>query len=552
MIMSMKKLKRVNFIAVILCILIAASTLSACTTTAPDTPQSTAPSPSEASVVPDAEPSAETSAPKTLRVAIDAEPVSLDTTIKPADVATPIAQHVFESLYVYDDNYALQPMLVASDEMSADGKLVTIHLREGVLFHNGEEMTAEDVVASIQRWLDYGFKAAEIKNYLTEVVAVDNYTVELRFSSVYSVWRDTFSFYSGCCYITPKAIADEAGAEEFLDSQCIGTGPYQFLERQAARLISLEKFADYQSRSEAPKGPAGQRTALIDTLEFYFITDVDTRLNSLRSGEYDYARLLSGNSYESLQSETDLVTTINSAGKAGFLFFNTKANLWEGNYQMSQAIITALGSEDGLTAGWGAEDLWEAVGNYYPEGNPYYSEQGLETYNQFNADKARQMAADAGYNGETIRFLMNTSYPTFMDACTVFIQQLRDAGFVVEEIRLDSPSLTSYRLDETAWELFFTHHAFNPQPMGLNMMSPAYAGWWDTPERNALVEKYFNTTDDTERYAVWGEIQALMFEQVPVYRTGEFYEYDAYSKALTGLPDQYYIYPYFWGVDIAN
>ncbi len=490
------------------------------------------------------------SEPTYLNIAMDDEPLTLDTTLKTYDAAVFVAQEVFECLYVYDENYVLQPMLVENESISDDGKRIEINLRQNVKFHDGSEMVAEDVKASLDRWLQYGTKAQEIASYIDNIEIINDYAIALNFNSIYSTWKDMFSFYSGACWITPKEIAEEAGKEALMQSQYIGTGPYKFVEQQNGRYIKLAKFDEYTSRTEAPSGPAGAREAIVDELYFHFIIDISTRLNGLKTGEYDYARLLSGDLYESVSSTSGIVTTLNSGTTHGFFFLNLRSELLKDNDKMSQAILMALSMDEILAAGWGSPELWKATASWYPEGNPYYSLKGTELYNTGDPEAARQLAAEAGYNGEKIRILTNTSYPTFVNATAVALQQLTAAGFDVEEKRMDGTSLISLRSDESAWEMFFTHHKMSPQPFALNPLNPGYAGWWDTDERFALGNEYLVTMDDYARYEIWHDIQALTYEQVPVIRIGEWSDYDAYSEKISGLPEQFSLYPHFWGINI--
>ena len=92
----------------------------------------------------------------TLHYATVGEPPSLDQQVVTSDLATTIAHHIFEGLYTFDANYEPRPLLASGEEISSDGKTITIHLRKGVQFHNGQAMTSADVVASLKRWGEHG------------------------------------------------------------------------------------------------------------------------------------------------------------------------------------------------------------------------------------------------------------------------------------------------------------------------------------------------------------------------------------------------------------
>src|SRR5438034_4309016 len=88
-------------------------------------------------------------------LAMVAEPQTLDPMASTADLVGTIMQHVYETLYTFDSKWNVVPMLAESlPKVSADGKTYTIALRRGVMLHNGRELNADDVVASLQRWMD--------------------------------------------------------------------------------------------------------------------------------------------------------------------------------------------------------------------------------------------------------------------------------------------------------------------------------------------------------------------------------------------------------------
>jgi len=119
----------------------------------------------------------------TLRVAVNYEVGSLDMALITTDLVSVIGIHIWETLYVYDAGGNPIPYLAEGLEYSEDGTVVTIHLRQGVLFHNGEEMDSEDVAASLRRAFEFGLRSNMIGAYVTDVATPDKYTVMLTFSS---------------------------------------------------------------------------------------------------------------------------------------------------------------------------------------------------------------------------------------------------------------------------------------------------------------------------------------------------------------------------------
>src|SRR5699024_2071765 len=112
-----------------------------------------------------------------IKVAYSAQPPVLDPQVGTAIITAEIMGHVFEPLLTTDSDYNIKPSLAESWEQSEDGLTVTFNLREGVLFHNGEEMKADDVVASMNRWKDGAGGRGQFDDAVFE--EVDDYTVEL-------------------------------------------------------------------------------------------------------------------------------------------------------------------------------------------------------------------------------------------------------------------------------------------------------------------------------------------------------------------------------------
>lgn len=113
-----------------------------------------------------------------LHIAIAANPPSLDPPSVNSNIVGEIGFHVYEPLFAMNQNYEPTPVLAESYEVSEDGMVYTIKLREGVKFHNGEEMTADDVVASMNRWVEVSAKANTLIGGSVFEKA-DDYTVTL-------------------------------------------------------------------------------------------------------------------------------------------------------------------------------------------------------------------------------------------------------------------------------------------------------------------------------------------------------------------------------------
>src|SRR5690625_3343579 len=221
----------------------------------------------------------------TLNIALDAPPPTLDWPSNPATATRDTAKHIFETLLTTTESFEVEPMLAESVETD-DNKTYTFKLREGVKFHNGKEMTADDVVASMERWLEQSTITGNIFIDATWT-AEDDYTVVLELNEPSSLTLDTLASAKQAAAIMPKEIVEAAGEQG--PEEYIGTGPFQFDEWKQDQYLKFTKFEDYQPREEEADGLSGKREALVDEIIFHMVPDTSTRIAGLQTGEYDIA-----------------------------------------------------------------------------------------------------------------------------------------------------------------------------------------------------------------------------------------------------------------------
>lgn len=488
------------------------------------------------------------SADGTLRYAIPDDPPSLDQQVTTSDIGTTIAQHMFEGLYTFNSQSEPVPLLAESDSVSSDGKRVEITLRRGVKFHDGSEMTSEDVVASLNRWGKHGSRGSLLFDNLTGVSADGDYKVVLEFKSAYGPWKNLLAFLNGGPAIHPAEIMEKADKTPLAPEDYIGTGPYEFEEWRQGRHIELERFDDYSQPPGAPDGYAGRRDAIFDELRFIPTPDVNTRVSGLKAGDYDYAEDISGDLFDELDADPQVRTILKGAPIFGLVFMNSSEGLFKGNYKLRRAVQTALDKGAAMQVAIGPEKLWRANGSFFPQGNVWYSDAGASGFSRGDAEAARKLAEEAGYDGTLIKFLVSTRFGWHYDTAAVYARQLLDAGFKVQMLIVDWPTLSAKRKVPGEWDMFFTHHGAIPDPILMTPLNDDYPGWWQTAEKKKLTSAFVSSTDLDERRRIWDELQQLMYEQVPAMKTGDFYSYNIASPKLEGVESTTLIWPHFWGV----
>ncbi|NBF39169.1 MAG: ABC transporter substrate-binding protein, partial [Spirochaetes bacterium] len=180
-----------------------------------------------------------------LRIGIAQEPANLNAILISDLYSEALAGNMYDTLVsLKEDSSDPQPLLAESWEISDDGLTYTFNLREGVSFHNGEALTAEDVQYTYEQILnpDNASPSAEFFQQIENVVVEDDYTVRFELSSPYAAI--ILAMGNPSTGIIPMDTTEEMGMDE-LDRNPIGTGPYQFVEFVPDDRIVLEKNEDY-------------------------------------------------------------------------------------------------------------------------------------------------------------------------------------------------------------------------------------------------------------------------------------------------------------------
>lgn len=465
-----------------------------------------------------------------LRFATIGEPPSLDIQSVASDLVSTIAQHVFETLFTFDSEYKVVPMLAQNYSIGDGGKLYTINLRHGVMFHNGKEMVAADVVASLERWGKVSSRGKIAFEHISSVTAPGKYTVQIKLSAPFSPLLSFLAFQNTAAAIYPKEVVEAAGEKPI--REYIGTGPYMFREWKPDVYIRLVRFRGYSARREAPNGFAGNRTGHVDEIRFIPVPEVATRIAGVQSGEYDFADQISTDQYVQLKDDSRLQKFIVRPYGFGELVFNKSKGIMA-NEKLRQAALAALDMRPIMQAAFGSDAFFDLQGSYYPPGTMWYTKEGTAPYDKKDIARAKRLMNEAGYAGQPIRILTSTQYDYLYKMSLVVADQWQKAGFKVDLQVLDWATLLNRRNNPDLFDVFVTSHGFVPDPSLLTFLSASYPGWWTDSKKEAVLDK-FNSENLSTRVKVWGALQALIYEQVPVIKTGDFFSLSIANRKFHG------------------
>ncbi|WP_296650729.1 ABC transporter substrate-binding protein [Rhodoferax sp.] len=479
-------------------------------------------------------------------LAMVGEPQGLDPMTSTADLVGTIMQHVYEPLYTFDANWGIAPMLAESlPVVSKDGLTYSITLRKGVMLHNGRELNADDVVASLNRWMELAPRGKAVGKEVASLTAKGTHGLELRLKTLYAPLLAQLALPSGMAVIMAK----ESIAPQLKDF--IGTGPYKFKERKPDQYTVLVRHDGYSARKEAPSGYAGRREAVLDELRFIPVPNANTRVEGALSGQFHYADLLPVEAIGRVEKAgASVVPIVTKNFGFPYIVFNTKEGVMA-SQPMRRAVQAASGPGEMLAGGFGDNRFFVVEPNFFPKGTPYYSSAGTDLYNQRNPIVGKDLAVKAGYSGQPIRIMASRQYEFHYNMALVMAEQLKKAGFKADLQIVDWATLVQRRNDSKLWDVYFTHSGLFPEPMlSPPQLGDGAPGWWDSPAKKATLAAFNQETNLAKRGPLWSKVQQTIYDEVPFIEVGKFNALSVRSAKLEGYTPS--TWPFFWNTGLTK
>jgi peptide/nickel transport system substrate-binding protein len=503
------------------------------------TPTPPAPTPS----APDADDAARYGG--TLRVALNTDLASVDMMWGTPNINRDVMGHVYEFLFTMGEGNVYIPDLAEAFEVSADGLTYTIPLRQGVLFHNGQEMTSADVVASLERWHRMTSRGQAMFATMESLEAEDDYTVVIQTSRPVGALLYGLGHYGGLAVIYPAEVVEKylntstGEDEQIMDEDAIGTGPYMLDEWIRDNVVRLRRFEDYVGREGDIDGRGGRRAAYADVIEMTPVPDATTLLNAVLAGEYDIAYQIAPALYDQVVADPNIEPFIIKPGSKAVAVFNKQKGPFT-NQTLRQA---ALAATDPFEVMEGTIDNPEFYATFAslagPEWADWYTEVGSEHYGR-DLDRARELIAQTDYNGETLRWITTREFDYMYRSALIASEQWAEIGLNVELVVSDWPTVITNRSDPDAYEIFSTGIGFAGDPTGTSAYTPTWPGWTTSPGVTGAHDAILEETDPQRRFELWEDLQEAFYEEVPYIQFGEIYTLRAArsnAQGFTNRPD---------------
>src|SRR3954464_3715979 len=333
---------------------------------------------------------------------------------------------VYDTLLATDSNFKIQPQM-ADWKVSGDKLTYTFTLRDGLKWHDGAPVTAEDCVASLQRWGKRDGMGQKLMNFVASIEPTDPKTITLKLKEPYGLVLESIAKPSSVVpFMMPKRIA-ETPADKAISEQ-IGSGPFKFVaaEFQPGVKAVYEKNKDYVPRKEPPSWASGGKVVKVDRVEWITMADAQTAVNALQSGDIDFMENPSFDILPVLAGNKDI--HVESLDKLGFQTVGRMNFLYPpfDNIKVRRAAFLAMNQKDILDALVGNPEYYKLCGAIFMGGTPLATETGAETLlKKSGMAEAKKLLAESGYDGTSVVIMAPGDVVTLKAQPIVAAQLLR-------------------------------------------------------------------------------------------------------------------------------
>ncbi len=459
---------------------------------------------------------------------------------------------IYDTLFASDAQDKIQPQMAEGYTVSDDKLAYTITLRDGLQFHDGKPVTAEDCVASIKRWAAKDALGQRIGALIADMSAPDPKTISIKLKQptgllIFALGKPS----SNAPFIMPKRVADTDPNTQISDFT--GSGPFVFKrdEWKPGDKAVYVRFDKYKPRAEPPSGLAGGKLVKVDRVEWLAISDQQQAVNALSNGEIDYIEQPPHDLLPLIKGDKDL-KLVDVPFPLQFTFrFNATQPPFD-NPKIRQAVWHALNQDDFMKAVIGDPAYYSACKSFYPCKSPMGTQAGMEGLLESNAQKSRDLLKEAGYDGKPVVLMASTDLAVLTNLSPVAKQLLERGGFKVDMQAMDWQTLVSRRAKKEGWSAFHTvwgsADILNPAIIGFMNAScdKALFGWPCDAELERLRADFINAADLDAQKKLAAEAQKRAIEVSTHVPLGEFLQPIATRKEVDGV--MLAPVPVFWNI----
>src|SRR5581483_3865727 len=476
-------------------------------------------------------------AEKVLRAVMHSDLKILDPIWTTAYIVRNHGYMIYDTLFAADAKGEIKPQMVGKYDVSADQLTHTFTLRDGLLWHDGAPVTAEDCVASIKRWAAKDSTGQKLMTFVDGIEVKDPKTFVMKLKSPTGlVLLGLGKPSSNVPFMMPKRVAETDPNTQISDFT--GSGPLIF---------------------KRDEWKPGGKVVKVDRVEWRAISDHQQAINALLAGEID---LIEAPAHDLLPL---------GLGDPNVTYFSW--NPWGNQYtfrpnwlhkpfdnpKVRQALMYAFNQEDFLKAVVGDAKYYKVCNSYFPCGTPFSSEKGMDGLLKSDFKKAQALLKEAGYDGTPIVLMHSTDLAVLTNLAPVAKSLMEKAGFKVDMQSMDWQTLVARRSKKDppeagGWHAFLTSwvSADITNPIFMGFMNAgcdkAMFGWPCDPEMEKLREDFARETDPAKQKAIAEATQVREAQIVTHIPLGQWYLGALMRKNVSGMIEA--PAPVFWNIAI--
>lgn len=415
---------------------------------------------------------------------------------------------LYDPLYVKDVDET-RYYLADSYEISEDGTVYTVKLKDGLTWHDGEPITADDMIFTLDVCSDTNNGAAGTNIVLVGDQAVsyekvDDLTVKLTLPSASASYAELL----GGLTLIPEHVFEGntniVGAEANMKG--IGSGSYKLSEFVQDQYLVVEKNEDYY------KGAPD-----IDTVTFKIISDTAAQEVALANGEINFLELANSQAVAKYSNDPNYTVVQYPEGRVNYLAVNKFCPTFE-DERVVEAVFAALNQEEIIAGAYG-EGMAVPANTILSNATTYY-DSTVEGYTQ-DVEKAKQLVAETGLEGKTMTLYFNSERVYMKETAQIIQQQLKAVGITLDVIPLESAGFFEKVFGtDSDYEFYLNGYGANGDPD--DIVYGMYNGIWGVNLKisDELAAKWAEARSvftDEERSAIYKEIQEMTRDEMTCY-----------------------------------
>ena len=498
---------------------------------------------------------------KTLRVVMHSDLKIIDPIWTTAYIVRNHGYMIYDTLFALDDKLEPRPQMVESWTTSDDGLVWTFKLRDGLKWNDGPPVTSADVLPSLKRWMDKDAVGGLLAKAMKEMAAPDERTFRIALKEPFSLILKALAKPASVpLFVMPRRVAETPVAQQISDTT--GCGPFIFKrdEWKPGEKVVYVRNPDYVPRAEPPSGLAGGKIAKLERVEWVSISDMQTAINALLSGEIDMIEAPSHDLLPVLEKDRNVEIVIpDKLGNTYLLRFNWKQPPTS-DVRIRRAAELALRQEDFLKAVIGDPRYYKVCKAMFGCGTPFENSAGMDGILEGNFEGSKKLLQEAGYDGTPIVLLQSTDLAVLTNLAPVAKGLLERGGFKVDMQSMDWQTLVARRAKKDppskgGWNIAMTAATavLLADPIVNHYTETtgdrAQFGWPTDAEIEKLRQEFLHQGDPAAQRRIAEQVQRRVMDLGVTVPLGQYVQPMARRKGVTGnIPSPVTV---FWNVEKA-